>query len=316
MEPRFLERALELAECGRGRTHPNPIVGAVVVSGDEVVAEGWHERKGGPHAEVVALAAAGEKARGATAYVTLEPCAHHGATPPCVDALLEAGVVRVVAGQLDPKRGGGLEKLRDAGVEIELAEDELAFRCRQQIEEWRTWATAGRPFVTYKVAITLDGRVRLPGERWVTGEASRKLVHVLRAQSDAVAVGMGTVRWDQPRLDARDVPVIRQPRRIAFGRGPLPEDSELELHSGLLHEELEQLAAEGVQSLLLEGGPTLAAAFLEAELVDKLLVFVAPRLSGDGPGMLEGLPRPLELSRLEARPIGDDVLLQGYLNEP
>jgi diaminohydroxyphosphoribosylaminopyrimidine deaminase/5-amino-6-(5-phosphoribosylamino)uracil reductase len=316
MEPRFLERALELAERGRGTTHPNPIVGAVVVSGDEVVGEGWHERKGGPHAEVAALAAAGEKARGATAYVTLEPCAHHGATPPCVDALLEAGVARVVAGQLDPQRGGGLENLREAGVEIELAEDELAFRCRQQIEEWRTWATAGRPFVTYKVAITLDGRVRLPGERWVTGETSRKLVHVLRAQSDAVAVGMGTVRWDKPRLDARDVPVIRQPRRIAFGRGPLPEDSELELHSGPLREELERLAAEGVQSLLLEGGPTLAAAFLEAELVDKLLVFVAPKLSGDGPGMLEGLPRPLELLRLEARPIGEDVLLQAYLNEP
>ncbi len=316
MDSRFLERALELAERGRGTTHPNPIVGAVVVSGDEVVGEGWHERKGGPHAEVVALADAGEKARGATAYVTLEPCAHHGATPPCVDALLEAGVARVVAGQLDPKHGGGLERLREAGVDVALAENELAFRCRQQIEEWRTWATASRPFVTYKVAITLDGRVRLSGERWVTGEASRTLVHVLRAQSDAVAVGMGTVRWDKPRLDARDVPVISQPRRIAFGRGPLPEDSELELHSGPLREELEQLAAEGVQSLLLEGGPTLAAAFLEAELVDKLLVFVAPTLSGDGPGMLEGLPRPLELSRMEARPIGADVLLQAYLNEP
>jgi len=316
MEPRFLERAFELAERGRGTTHPNPLVGAVVVSGDEVVGEGWHERKGGPHAEVVALGDAGEEARGATVYVTLEPCAHHGATPPCVDALLEAGVARVVAGQLDPKHEGGLEKIRGAGMEVELAEDELAFRCRQQIEEWRTWATAGRPFVTYKVAITLDGRIRLPGQRWVTGEASRKLVHVLRAQSDAVAVGMGTVRWDKPRLDARDVPVIRQPRRIAFGRGPLPEDSELELHSGPLREELEQLAAEGVQSLLLEGGPTLAAAFLEAGLVDKLLVFVAPRLSGDAPGMLEGLPRPLELSRMEARPIGDDVLLQAYLNEP
>ena len=316
MEPRFLEQALELAERGRGTTHPNPIVGAVLVSRDEIVGEGWHERKGGPHAEVAALDDAGDKARGATAYVTLEPCAHHGATPPCVDMLLEAGIARVVAGQRDPKHGGGLEKLSAAGVEIELAEDALAFRCRQQIEEWRTWATAGRPFVTYKVAITLDGRVRLPGERWVTGEASRKLVHVLRAQSDAVAVGMGTVRWDKPRLDARDVPVITQPRRIAFGRGPLPDGSELELHSGLLREELAQLAAEGVQSLLLEGGPTLAAAFLEAGLVDKLLVFVAPKLSGDGPGMLEGLPHPLELTRLEARPIGDDVLLQAYLNEP
>ena len=316
MEPRFLERALELAERGRGTTHPNPIVGAVVVSGDDVVGEGWHERKGGPHAEVVALAAAGEKALGATVYVTLEPCVHHGATPPCVDALLEAGVARVVAGQLDPKHGGGLERLREV-------------RCRYRAGRER--ARVPMPPADRGVADVGDrgpavrdvqGRDHArragpsPGERWVTGEASRKLVHVLRAQSDAVAVGMGTVRWDKPRLDARDVRVISQPRRIAFGRGPLPEGSELELHSGPLREELEQLAAEGVQSLLLEGGPTLAAAFLEAGLVDKLLVFVAPRLSGDGPGMLEGLPRPLELTRLEARPIGDDVLLQAYLNEP
>jgi diaminohydroxyphosphoribosylaminopyrimidine deaminase / 5-amino-6-(5-phosphoribosylamino)uracil reductase len=312
-----MERALELAERGRGTTHPNPIVGAVVVADDQVVGEGWHERKGGPHAEVVALEAAGTRARGATVYVTLEPCAHHGSTPPCVDALLEAGVRGVVAGQLDPSAGGGgLAKLHEAGVETELADGDVGFRCRQQIEEWRTWVTAGRPFVTYKVAVTLDGRVRMPGSRWVTGEASRKLVHLLRAQSDAVAVGMGTVRWDNPRLDARGVDVIRQPRRIAFGRGPLPEGSELELRSGPLHEELEALAAEGVQSLLLEGGPTLAAALLEAGLVDKLLVFVAPRISAEGPGMLEGMPRPLELSRMEARPIGDDVLVQAYLNEP
>ncbi len=246
MESRFLERALELAENGRGTAHPNPIVGAVVVSRDEIVGEGWHERKGGPHAEVVALEAAGERARGTTVYATLEPCAHHGATPPCVDALLAAGVARVVAGQLDPTptHGGGLEKLRAAGVEVELAGGELAFRCRQQVEEWRTWVTEGRPYVTYKVALTLDGRVRMPGERWVTGEASRKLVHVLRAQSDAVAVGMGTVRWDNPRLDARDVPVVRQPRRIAFGRGPLPDGSELELRPGPLREELAALAAD------------------------------------------------------------------------
>ncbi len=318
MEQRFLERALELAEHGRGTTHPNPVVGAVIAAGDEVVGEGWHERKGGPHAEVVALEAAGERARGATAYVTLEPCAHQGATPPCVDALLAAGISRVLAGQLDPnpEHGGGLERLREAGVEAELVEGELGFRCRQQIEEWRTWVGTGRPFVTYKVALTLDGRVRVSGERWVTGEASRKLVHVLRAQSDAVAVGMGTVRWDDPRLDARDVPVVRQPRRIAFGRGPLPEGSELELRSGPLRAELEALAADGVQSLLLEGGPTLAAAFLEADLIDKLLVFFAPRISGDGPGMLEGLPRPLELSRMEARAIGEDVLLQAYVREP
>jgi diaminohydroxyphosphoribosylaminopyrimidine deaminase / 5-amino-6-(5-phosphoribosylamino)uracil reductase len=314
-----LERALELAERGRGTTHPNPVVGAVVVREGEIVGEGWHERKGGPHAEVVALEAAGDRARGATVYVTLEPCSHHGATPPCVDALLGAGVARLVAGQRDPKEGsgGGLEKLRAAGVEVELADGELAFRCRQQIEEWRTWATAGRPFVTYKVAVTLDGRVTVPGERWVTGESSRRLVHVLRAASDAVAVGMGTVRWENPRLDARDVPTPRgQPRRLAFGRGPLPEGSELELRSRPLREELEALASEGVQSLLLEGGPTLAAAFLEQDLVDKVLVFVAPKLSGEGPGVVSGLPGKVALSRLEARSIGEDVLLQAYVHEP
>jgi len=314
----FLERGLELAERGRRTTHPNPIVGAVVVAGDEIVGEGWHERKGGPHAEVLALADAGERTRGAELYVTLEPCAHHGTTPPCTDAIVEARIARVVAGQLDPNpgHGGGLEKLRAAGVDVELVEGALAFRCRQQIEEWRAWVTLGRPFVTYKVALTLDGRVNVRDSRWVSGEASRRIVHLLRAQSDAVAVGMGTVRWDNPRLDARDVPVVRQPRRIAFGRGPLPEGSELELRSGPLADELQALGAEGVQSLLLEGGPTLAAAFLDGDLIDKVLVFVAPRLSGEGAGMLAGLPRPLELSRMEARPVGEDVLIQAYVHEP
>jgi diaminohydroxyphosphoribosylaminopyrimidine deaminase / 5-amino-6-(5-phosphoribosylamino)uracil reductase len=315
----FLERALELAAESLGIAHPNPTVGAVVVQDGEVVGEGVTEGYRGRHGEVVALEAAGERARGATMYVTLEPCNHRGSTPPCTDALLEAGVARVVAGQLDPNPkvpGGGLERLREAGVAVELADGELAFRCRQQLEEWRTWVAQGRPFVTYKVALTLDGRVTVPGQRWVTGEASRRLVHVLRAASDAVAVGMGTVRWENPRLDAREVPVVRQPRRIAFGRGPLPDGSELELRSGPLREELESLAADGVQSLLLEGGPTLAAAFLEQDLVDKLLVFVAPKLSGEGPGMLAGLAGPVELSRLEARSIGEDVLLQGYVHEP
>lgn len=319
MDESLLERALELAERGRGATHPNPIVGAVVVAEGEVVGEGWHERKGDAHAEVNALAAAGDRARGATVHVTLEPCSHHGDTPPCTDALLAAGVARVVAGQLDPNpkvEGGGLERLRGAGVDVELATGEIAFRCRQQIEEWRTWVVERRPFVTYKVAATLDGRVRVPGERWVTSEASRRLVHVLRAASDAVAVGMGTVRWDNPRLDARDVPVARQPRRLAFGRGPLPEGSDLELRSGPIVDELRALGEEGVQSLLLEGGPTLAAAFLEQGLVDKLLVFVAPTLTGEGPSMLAGLPAPVQLTRLGARPVGPDLLVQAYVREP
>jgi diaminohydroxyphosphoribosylaminopyrimidine deaminase / 5-amino-6-(5-phosphoribosylamino)uracil reductase len=314
----FIARALELAEHGRGTTHPNPVVGAVVVAGGEIVGEGWHERKGGPHAEVAALAAAGDKARGSTAYVTLEPCAHQGDTPPCVDALVEAGVARVVAGQSDPhpEHGGGLARLREHGVAVDVEEGELSFRCRQQIEEWRTWVAAKRPFVTYKVAVSLDGRVAMPDSRWVSGEDSRRLVHVLRAASDAVAVGMGTVRWENPRLDARGVPVLRQPRRLAFGRGPLPDGSELELRSGALLEELEALAEEGVQSLLLEGGPTLAAAFLEQGLVDKMLVFVAPKLAGGGSGMLAGLAAPVALTRLESRPIGDDVVIQGYVHEP
>ena len=318
MDAGFLERALELAERGRGATHPNPIVGAVVTLDGEVVGEGWHERRGEAHAEINALAAAGDRARGATAYVTLEPCSHHGVTPPCADALIEAGIERVVAGQLDPhpEHGGGLERLRAAGIDVAVADGNLGFRARQQIEEWRTWVVEQRPFVTYKVAVTLDGRVAVPGERWVSGEESRRLVHLLRAQADAVAVGMGTVRWDAPRLDARDVPVLRQPRRLAFGRGPLPDGSELELRSGPIREELEALATEGVQSLLLEGGPTLAAAFLEQGFVDKLLVFVAPTLAGEGQGMLAGLPAAVELTRLEARSVADDVLLQAYLREP
>lgn len=317
----FLERALTVAAEADARAYPKPTVGAVVVADGEVVGEGATEPgRAGRHGERVALEAAGERARGGTLYGTMEPCAHTGSTPPCVDAVLEAGIAHVVAGQIDPNpnvEGGGLEKLRRAGLEVELADGELGFRCRQQLEEWRTWVSEGRPFVTFKVAITLDGRVTVPGERWVTGESSRLLVHMLRASSDAVAVGMGTVRSDDPRLDARDVPTPRgQPRRLAFGRGPLPEGSELELRSGSLREELQALAADGVQSLLLEGGPTLAAAFVEQGLVDKLLVFVAPKLSGEGPGMLAGLRGKRDLVRLEARSVGEDVLLQGYLREP
>ncbi len=216
-----LRRALDLAERGRGTTHPNPVVGAVVVRDGEVVGEGWHERKGGPHAEAAALEAAGERAKGATLYVTMEPCTHQGSTPPCTEAVLNAGVAKVVAGALDPnpKAGGGLDLLGAAGVEVELID---SFEARAQNEAWRTWVSEQRPFVTYKAAMTLDGRLTIPGSRWVTGEDSRHLVHQLRAASDAVAVGMGTVRADDPRLDARDVEVIRQPRRLAFGAGPLP----------------------------------------------------------------------------------------------
>ncbi len=314
MEP-LLERTLELAERGRGTTHPNPVVGAVIANGDKVVGEGWHAEAGGPHAEVVALATAGARARGATLYVSLEPCAHHGRTPPCVDAIVAAGVARVVAASSDPgaASGGGLGRLAAAGVEAVL---EDTFAARVQNEAWRAWTRDQRPFVTYKVAATLDGRVTVPGRRWVTGEESRRRVHLLRAASDAVAVGMGTVRADDPRLDARDVEAARQPRRLAFGSGPLPDGSSLELRSGPLRDELAALAEEGVQSLLLEGGPTLATAFLAEDLVDKLLVFLAPTVSGEGPTLLGALAEPLDLLHTAVERVGDDLLVSAYVREP
>ena len=311
------ERALELAERGREQVdHTHPVVGAVVERDGEVVGEGWYAGRGTPHAEAAALAAAGERARGATLYVTLEPCSHHGETPPCADAVVEAGIARVVAGAVDPNPkvdGRGFERLREAGVEVEVLD---SWQARVQNEGWRVWVARRRPFVTYKVAMTLDGRVTVAGSRWVSGEESRRLVHELRAVSDAVAVGMGTVRADDPSLSAREVGAERQPRRLAFGRGPLPEGSELELRSGELEVELAALAEEGVQTLLLEGGPTLAAAFLERDLVDKLLVFVAPRLSGAGPGPVTALPDPVSLTRLSREQVGEDLLLTAYVHEP
>ena len=312
-----LDRAVELAAAADGRAYPKPTVAAVVVADGEVVGEGATESDG-RHGEVIALAAAGERARGATLFVTMEPCSHHGTTPPCVDALVAAGIARVVAGSLDPnpEARGGLERLREQGVETELAD---TFAARQQNEAWRTWVAYRRPFVTYKAAVTLDGRVAVPGERWVSGEDSRRLVHELRARSDAVAVGMGTVRLENPRLDARGVDAPRQPRRLAFGSGPLPEGSELELRDGPLSEQLRLLAGEGVQSLLLEGGPTLGGAFLDAGLVDKLLLFVAPKLAGDGPLFVPVMITPFpvtHLTHLTSRQVGEDVLLEAYLREP
>ncbi len=310
-----LDRALELAERGRATTRPNPVVGAVVMQDGRVVGEGWHERKGGPHAEVVALAAAGEHARGGTLYVTMEPCAHYGSTAPCTEAVIAAGIGKVVAGSRDPnpEAAGGLEVLRAAGVDVE---DAGSFAARVQNEAWRTWISKRRPFVILKLALTLDGYVAVPGERWISGDESRRSVHRLRAQVDAVAVGMGTVRADDPQLTARDVDAERQPRRLAFGQGPLAAGSELELRTGGLEEELAALAEDGVQSLLLEGGPTIAESFLRADLVDKLLLYLAPRLGGAGPTFAPKLEHAVPLHRMTAERSGDDVLLSAYVHEP
>ena len=311
-----LARAVELARFAHARAYPKPTVGAVVVSEGQVVGEGVTEAAG-RHAEVVALGAAGERARGATLYVSLEPCNHHGTTPPCSEAIIAAGIERVVYGATDPnpEARGGADRLRAAGLDVEFVD---SFEARAVNEAWRTWVTRRRPWVIHKVATTLDGRVTVPGERWVTGGDARRLVHELRASVDAVAVGGGTARADRPQLDARDVDTPRgQPRRLVFSRGPLPEGLDLELRAGPLEEELRALADEGVQSLLVEGGPTLAASFLAADLVDKLVVFVAPTLAGAGPAAFgAALPSPRTLGRLRARQVGRDVLLEAYVHDP
>jgi diaminohydroxyphosphoribosylaminopyrimidine deaminase/5-amino-6-(5-phosphoribosylamino)uracil reductase len=242
--------------------------------------------------------------------------------------VVAAGIARVVVGAQDPYEpvdGRGLALLRDAGIEVEVAAGELARRVRRQNEVFLTWAGEHRPFVTYKAAMTLDGRLAASSgdARWVSGEESRRRAHELRAASDAVAVGMGTARAENPRLDARDVDAPRQPRRLAFGHGPLPEGSELELVEGPLEDALRRLADEEVQSLLLEGGPTLAGAFLRAGVLDKLVLFVAPTLVGgdDAPPLFSGPGAPtmadaIALSGLEVDRSGDDVVLIAYLREP
>ena len=309
-----MDRALELAERGRGTASPNPVVGAVLVRDGNVVGEGWHERPGEPHAEARALDQAGDAARGATMYVSLEPCSHHGRTPPCADAIVAAGVARVVVGTRDPNpevNGAGIERLRAAGIAVEV-EDSLAARAANA--GYLSVHERGRPWVILKLATTLDGAFAVPGRRWVTGEAARRRVHELRARVDAVAVGMGTVRADAPRLDARGVEAPRQPRRLAFGAGPLPEGSELELRSGELEPELRALAAEGVQSLIVEGGPSLAASFLDAGLVDEVRWFVAPVVGGAP--KLPALAGPVDLRHVVVEQIERDVLVSAYVHDP
>jgi diaminohydroxyphosphoribosylaminopyrimidine deaminase/5-amino-6-(5-phosphoribosylamino)uracil reductase len=318
-----LARAVDLARRGIGRVTPNPNVGAVVVLDDEVVGEGWHEQFGGPHAEVVALRAAGESARGATLYVSLEPCAHHGKTPPCTEAIVEAGIARVVVASDDPSEkasGRGLGILRDEGIDVVVADGELAARARLDNQAFRKHSRTGRPWVLFKSAMTLDGKVATPtgDSKWISGESSRRMAHEWRAAVDAVAVGVGTAIADDPQLTARIDGVSRQPRRIVFdSTARLPLDGQLLAAAGEVpltvvvsraasrhavhaleaagadvliasgeHEParvrsaLSQLGDEGITAILLEGGPHLAGAFFDAGEIDEVRLFLAPLLVG------------------------------------
>lgn len=313
----WMKLAIDLAELGEGDVNPNPLVGAVVVHDGRIVGRGYHRRFGGPHAEIHALDEAGDEARGATLYVTLEPCCHFGKTPPCTDRILAAGVRRVVVATVDPNpaiSGQGLATLRAAGVEVtEGVESEAALR---QTEIFRKYITTGLPFVHLKLATSLDGRIatRSGDARWITGEASRVRAHRLRRRHAAILVGIGTALSDDPRLDVRHVfgrsptPIVldasaRLPataRLLGAGRSPIvaaaaapPERRSALERAGCrvwelpsvgggvdLSALLRRVGEDGLDSILIEGGGETAASFLAAGLVDRVSFFVAPLLIG------------------------------------
>ncbi len=303
-EQRAMERAIALAALGLGGTSPNPSVGAVILAADGAVAgEGRTAPAGGPHAEVVALAAAGERARGGTAVVTLEPCNHTGRTGPCSEALLDAGVARVVVGVRDPDpvASGGLDRLAAAGVDVESGV--LAAEAGYGLRYWLTAVTTGRPYLIWKYAATLDGRSAAADgtSKWITSEEARADVHALRGTVDAIIAGVGTVLTDNPALTVRVPGLDRRPLRVIVdsagstpgkarvndGAAPTWVATSAEVGSGPegrvdLEKLLAVLYARGVRAALLEGGPTLAGAFLAAGLVDEVVGYVAPKLLGAG----------------------------------
>jgi diaminohydroxyphosphoribosylaminopyrimidine deaminase/5-amino-6-(5-phosphoribosylamino)uracil reductase len=335
-----MRRAIELAARGVTTTLPNPVVGCVLLDPDgSRVAEGWHERPGGPHAERVALERAGDRAAGTTAVVTLEPCAHTGRTGPCADALLAAGVRRVVVAVADPSRtaAGGAQRLRAGGVGVEMGV--LAREATAGNEPWLTAVRRGRPFVTWKLAASLDGRVAAAdgSSRWITGDAARHDVHRLRSEVDTILVGVGTIVADDPHLTVRDLddeqvlPAHRQPLRVVVdstGRTPagatvrddraptwiataaaVGADAEGKVDLQVL---MQQLYARERRHVLLEGGPRLAAAMVGAGLVDRVVAYLAPMLLGAGLNALDDagirtIDEAWRLDLLDVRQLGADV---------
>lgn len=311
--------ALAEAEKGRGRTHPNPAVGALVVRRGRVVGRGHHRRAGLPHAEVNALRAAGDGARGADVYVTLEPCNHQGRTPPCTEALIAARVRRVFFGSTDPNprvEGHGAQRLRRAGIEVHAGV--LREECDASNEPWFKFITEGLPWVVLKAAITLDGKLAMQNgnSRWISSARSRQLVHRWRDQLDAVLVGAGTVRADDPRLTVRGIRGGRNPLRIVLGGIPqraqmLRQPGETWSERGPLRAVLRRLAGRGVTSVLVEGGARVHGEFLRARLWDELRLFVAPKVFGEGAlswAGYEGAPLA-NLALLSVERVGPDLLL-------
>ena len=360
-----LARAVELAQRGAGRVSPNPVVGAVLVRDGEVLGEGWHDELGGPHAEVNAIAAADGDTAGATLYVSLEPCCHQGRTPPCTDAIVAAGIGRVVVASDDPTEkasGRGLGILRDEGVEIDVADGDLARRARLLNQAFRKQARTGRPWILFKSAMTLDGKVATQAgdSKWISSEQSRALAHRWRASVDAVAVGIGTALADDPQLTSRVEGVVRQPRRVVFdSEARVPLDSQLvqaapdvpltvvvsraapraatdalemagaeiivatgENEQARVRSALAQLGAAGITAILLEGGPHLAGAFLDAGEIDEVRLFLAPLVLGgrtardplEGTGV-EKISEAVRALTLEWERVGDDLLVSARLKE-
>jgi diaminohydroxyphosphoribosylaminopyrimidine deaminase/5-amino-6-(5-phosphoribosylamino)uracil reductase len=323
-----MARARDLGEGVLGTTSPNPAVGAVVLAADGSLAgEGATAPPGGPHAEVAALAQAGDRARGGTVVVTLEPCVHTGRTGPCVDALLAAGVARVVVAVPEPTglAGGGAGRLRAAGVDVVLGVERTEAEVGA-LAAWLTGVREQRPFVVWKVAATLDGRVAAADgtSRWITGDQARAAVHRLRATCDAVVVGSGTALADDPQLTVRDPggrPASRQPLRVVVDRrARLPETARVLDDAARTHvtradspaRVLAELFDRNVRRILLEGGPTLAAAFLRDGLVDEAVIQLAPKLLGAGPSLVSDLGIPsidsaLSLAVTDVTRLGGDV---------
>jgi diaminohydroxyphosphoribosylaminopyrimidine deaminase / 5-amino-6-(5-phosphoribosylamino)uracil reductase len=330
-ERRAMARARELGASVLGTTSPNPAVGAVVLDVDgAVVGEGATSPPGGPHAEVLALGQAGERARGGTAVVTLEPCAHTGRTGPCAEALIDAGIARVVVAVPEPTElaVGGANRLREAGVEVVLGVEREAAE-QGALAAWLTGVHERRPYVLWKVGTTLDGRVAAADgtSRWITGEVARAAVHRLRATCDAVLVGSGTVLADDPQLTVRDAEgrnVPRQPLRVVVDRrGRVPDGARVLDDAAPTHvsradgpeKVLAELYDRGVRRVLLEGGPELAAAFLRADLVDEAVVHLAPALLGAGPSLVGELgigtvADALRLSVVDVTLLGGDVAIR------